>query len=233
MHEVELHLTICPWSSKHSDRVFDKWQHISLPKPAKEYLPLWHKHTPSTVDGDRTIKRCMPVTDALTSGYILPAPVDMKVYRNEQDDLRFDDSDGEFFITRHAPKQYKETHFKDNPVIKIDFPWLFKTPPGWSMLFTQPFNSDNSRLEALTAIIETDNYYNNVNCPLIVKDWKDGEVLEIPKGFPLVQAIPVKREEWKLKVKPVDWTEHLRTTVDLKNNNSAYRDKFREKKKYS
>lgn len=233
MNELELHLTICAWGSKHSDRTFNDWQHIALPKPAKDCIPSWHKNTLPENEGKPTIKRCMPVTDALTAGYILPAPVDIRVYRNEQDDLRFDDTDGEFFVTRHAPSQYTETHFKDSSVIKIDFPWLFKTPPGWSMLFTQPFNSNNSRLEALSAVIETDTYYNSVNCPIVVKDWKDGEVLEIPKGYPLVQAVPIKREDWKLSMKSVDWSEHLRTTIDLSKNKSAYRDKFREKKKYN
>jgi hypothetical protein len=233
MNQVELHLTVCEWGSKHSNRTFNSWQQIALPKPAKDYVPDWHKATPSTVDGDRTIKRCMPVTDALTAGYILPAPVDIRVCRTSDDELSFDDSDGEFFVTRHAPKQYKETHFKDSPVIKIDFPWLFKTPPGWSMLYTQPFNRDNTKLEALTAVVETDNYYNGVNCPIVVKDWEVGEILTIPKGYPLVQAVPVMREEWKLKISSVDWSEHLRTTMALSANSSAYRDKFREKKRFS
>lgn len=234
MQEIELHLTIGEWGSKHSDRVFNDWSQISIPYTCKNKLPEWHKNTQPTEQGNRTIKKCMPVTDMMSSGYILPAPFDLKVFRSEDDQILFDDKDNsEFFITRHDPTQYNKTHYSDNVILKFDFPWIFKTPPGWSMMFFAPAYRDHSKFEALSAIVETDTYYNNVNCPAQIKDWKKGEELTIAKGTPLVQAIPIKREEFKLSISHVNWKDLFSTAIDLSKNPSAYRDKFREKKKFS
>jgi len=232
--DLEVDLIITNWSSKYSDRMFDAWQHISIPKLARNSVPDWHKDTmPLDEDSNRTIKKCMPVTDAITSGYIMPAPVDMLIYTDTDNNLQFKCQYGEFFVSRHSQTQYAKTPYKDNTVLKFDFPWIFKTPPGWSMLYTQPFHRDNSKLEALSAIVETDTYYNSVNCPVQIKDWPVGEMLEIPKGYPLVQAIPFKREEWKMNMKHVDWNAHFKTTLEFVKNTSAYRDEYREKKKFS
>lgn len=234
MLELEVNLIITEWGSKHSGRVFKDWHSISIPKPAKTYLPEWHKNTmPLNENGDRTIKKCMPVTDVLTTGYILPAPVDMLIYIDDDNNVKFNCSNGEFFVSRHSPTQYANTPYSINPVLKFDFPWVFKTPPGWSMLYTQPFHRDNSKLEALSAIVETDTYYNSVNCPVQIKNWKPNEVLEIPKGYPLVQAVPVKRDEWKMTTQHIDWNAHFKTTIELVKNSSAYRDEFRQKKKFN
>ena len=234
MEEIELHLLLGEWGSKHSNRIFDNWSTISIPYAAKNKLPEWHKSTPVLNNERRTIKKCMPVTDVLTAGYILPAPVDFKMLRCENDGIQFTPSDdSEFFVTKHDPIQYDKLSWKDDAVIKFDLPWLFKTPPGWSMLYTAPAYRDHSKFEALSAIVETDTYYYNVNCPVRVKDWKVGEELVIPKGTPLVQAIPFKRQDFKLKIDHVDWKDLFDTTIDLAKNPSAYRDKFREKKKFT
>ena len=234
MEQIDLHLTIGQWKSKHSSRIFEDWAAISIPFPAKNKLPEWHKSTPVLNNEQRTIKKCMPVTDMLTAGYLLPAPVDIRMIRSENDGIQFTPSDNsEFFVTKHDPIQYDKLSWRDNCVIKFDLPWIFKTPPGWSMLYTAPAYRDHSKLEALSAIVETDTYYNNVNCPVRVKDWKVGEELVIPKGTPLVQAIPFKREEFKLNMSQVDWREIYSTAIDLAKNPSAYRDKFRQKKKFT
>lgn len=233
MEEIELHLTIGQWKSKHSNRIFENWQHISLPFAAKNKMPEWHKNTSTINNEKRTIKKCMPVTDIITAGYLLPAPVDIRMIRCENDGIQFTpDDDSEFFVTKHDPIQYDKLSWKDDSVIKFDLPWIFKTPPGWSMMYTAPAYRDNSKLEALSAIVETDTYYNNVNCPVRVKDWKVGEELVIEKGTPLIQAIPFKRQDFKLKMSHVDWKKIYSTAIDLSQNASAYRDKFREKKKF-
>ena len=233
MLQIELHLTIGEWGSKHSNRVFNDWAQISIPFPAKNSMPEWHKHTTPTEEGNRTIKKCMPVTDIMSSGYLLPAPFDIRVYRSEDDEILFNDTDNsEFFVTRHDPTQYNKAPYSEEVILKLDFPWIFKTPPGWSMMFCAPAHRDTSKIEALSAMVETDTYYNNVNCPVRVKDWKMGEELVIPKGTPLVQAIPFKREEFKLSMSHVNWKDLFTTAVDLSKNPSAYRDKFREKKKF-
>ena len=234
MLDIELHLTIGDWGSKHSDRIFRDWSHIGLPYVAKNKIPDWHKNTSPTNNNNRTIKKCMPVTDMITAGYILPAPVDFKMYLTDDGGIKFDPNDNsEFFITRHDPIQYSQAPYCNDIILKFDFPWIFKTPPGWSMMYIAPAHRDNSRYEALSAIIETDTYYNSSSCPVRVKNWKAGEELVIPKGYPLVQAIPFKREDFKLSMSHVNWSNLFSTAIDLSKNPSAYRDKFREKKRFN
>lgn len=234
MLEVSIELALHEWSSKHSDRVFNDWGSISIPKPAKNCVPEWFKETMQLAEGHKSIKACMPVTDVLTSGYMLPAPVDISVYRSDEDDLMFDDNtNGEFFVTRHAPRQYSKSPYSDDVILKFDFPWAIETPEGYSMLFMSPAHSDNSKLEALTAITETDRYYNTISCPVRVKDWKIGEVLYIAKGTPIVQAIPIKREEWKMNISYANHGKLVKTVAEFSNNTSAYKDVYRQKKKFT
>lgn len=234
MLEVSVELSIHEWSSKHSDRLFNDWSSISIPRPAKNCVPDWFKDTMQMNEGHKSIKSCMPVTDVLTSGYMLPAPVDIKVYRSDKDELKFDDTtDGEFFVTRHAPRQYSKAPYSNDIILKFDFPWAIQTPQGYSMMYMPPAHSDNSKLEALTAITETDQYYNSISCPVRVKDWKIGEVLYIPKGTPIVQAIPIKREEWKMNISYANHGKLIKTVTELSKNTSAYKDVYREKKKFT
>lgn len=233
MPTLSIELTIGDWHSKHSDRIFSNWQTISLPKSAKNTIPDWFKNTMRMVEGNRSIKACMPVTDVFTAGYILPAPVDIRMYRDDDNNLKFDSSDAEFFVTRHAPEQYSDAPYSDDVIIKFDFPWALLTPPGYSMLYMPPVHRDNTKIEALPAVVETDQYYNTVSCPVRVKDWKPGEMLILSKGYPVVQAFPFLREEWKMKTDYANTGKMIKTAAEFTDNPSLYKDKYREKKKFN
>jgi hypothetical protein len=70
---------------------------LDQPVPASKMLPKWYINTESYVGGKKstngsgssnaTIKRCMPVFDALTSGYIIT--LDTDVYVSVKDDKQF------------------------------------------------------------------------------------------------------------------------------------------------
>lgn len=59
------------------------------PEPASKNIPQWYKDMDSYMSGEKvpdgnggttgTIKRCMPVFDAINSGYIIKTPVDVYV----------------------------------------------------------------------------------------------------------------------------------------------------------
>ena len=68
------------------------------PKPAVKEVPEWYKNTPEYIgkqvkkvsnDGNtpHTIKKCIPVFDAITAGYILYTQVDIQV--SQADDLPY------------------------------------------------------------------------------------------------------------------------------------------------
>lgn len=62
---------------------------LEQPQPASKFIPDWYKNMESYVDGSKkpigdgvspaTIKRCMPVFDAMVAGYIIVSPADVYV----------------------------------------------------------------------------------------------------------------------------------------------------------
>ena len=63
------------------------------PKPASKYVPDWHKELESYIGKEKkpngsggtsaTIKRCMPVFDAIAVGYIITSYVDIYVSQTD------------------------------------------------------------------------------------------------------------------------------------------------------
>jgi len=84
-------------------------------------------------------------------------------------------------------------------------PWIIKTPPGYSSLITQPFNNTNyphPQIKTFTGLVNTDTYFNPITYFFHVKAPFTGI---IKKGTPLVQVVPIKREEWQHTVTPIEW----------------------------
>ena len=169
---------------------------LDLPKPALSVVPDWYKKTLPYLDADKknpTIKKCMPVFDAITSGYIIECPVDIFVYI--QDGIqKFKWSD--FPLISYHPLEQAPLHpdAKNIPYPKWNNPWQISTPEGYSTLFVQPFHRD-SIFTVLPAIVDTDRYTQPVNFPFVVNDSSFEGVIK--KGTPVVQVIPFKRDEWE------------------------------------
>ena len=73
-------------------------------------------------------------------------------------------------------------------------PYAIATPPGYSVLFTQPMHRE-SVFTILDGIVDTDNYNVPVNFPFVLNDVKWEGI--IPAGTPMAQLIPFKRESWE------------------------------------
>ncbi len=192
------------------------------PIPAAKKLPEWYKSIPRYIGGKKkpstnpdetkgTIKTCMPVLDTITSGYLILSSADVFIEKNEQ---------GKFYswanyelITFHGqeqitgyPKLEKKMGMENVP--KFTNPWIVQTPKGYSCLFITPFHHDLP-FTILPAIVDTDTYFNAVNFPFLPDP--DFEGL-IPKGTPIAQVVPFKRDSWEMSV------EHLHESKDLQNN---------------
>ena len=97
--------------------------------------------------------------------------------------------------------------------LKFINPWIVQTPPGYSCLFTSPLNHMETRLKILDGVVDTDEYYNNVNTPFV---WTGGDgEFNIPKGTPLIQIIPFKRETYSVEYAAVDETRRVQTINTL------------------
>jgi hypothetical protein len=177
------------------------------PKPGVKEVPEWYRETPEYlggqgkkfIDGNKTphtVKKCVPVFDAITAGYILYTQVDVQV--TQQDGLPFYIWSDQNVIDFH-PIEQAPLHPARNeaPYPKWNNPYAISTPPGYSTLFVQPFHRE-SVFTILPGVVDTDAYKAPVNFPFVLNDVKWEGV--IPAGTPMAQVIPFKRESWEHKI---------------------------------
>jgi hypothetical protein len=176
------------------------------PKPAVKEIPEWYIETPEYRDNGKriwvnnliphTVKKCMPVFDAITAGYILYTQADTQVH--QQDGRPFYTYRDQHAISFH-PIEQAPLHPARNeaPYPKWNNPYAITTPPGYSVLFTQPMHRE-SVFTIFEGIVDTDQYKAPVHLPFVLKDTKWEGI--IPAGTPMAQVIPFKRESWAHKI---------------------------------
>jgi hypothetical protein len=179
---------------------------LEQPKPSSKLLPDWYKNMDSYISKEKkpvgdgtttaTIKRCIPVLDAITAGYIIESPADVWVSKKEEGQW-FEWAD--FGLISFHPIEQAPEHpsIKPFPYPKWANPWAIKTPKGYSTLFVQPFHRE-SVFTILPGIVDTDIYTAAVNFPFVIND-PNFEGL-IPKGTPIAQVIPFKRDSWNMQI---------------------------------
>tara|TARA_S200002703_G_scaffold120677_1_gene106512 strand:+ start:1181 stop:1885 length:705 start_codon:yes stop_codon:yes gene_type:complete len=185
---------------------------IEHPKPSLSHIPLEYKKMENHIDNkikQRTVKKCIPFLDSLTCGYIIPFPMDLHFsYDKEKKQALFELPDipsyfnNSFEVEFHGDFQIsnelKHIHRTIEGVFKFQNPWTVTTPPGYSCIFTQPFNR-NLPFKIIDGIVDTDKFPFSVNFPFY---WTNS--IDIPftlkAGSPMALVIPFKRDSWKMKV---------------------------------
>lgn len=217
------------------------------PKPASKIIPEWYKNLDSYVGhGKRpsgrgettaTAKRCMPIFDAICSGYIISTYADVYVSQKiNEDGVQFPFYEWPTLepISFHGKAQLPEHPYDTGH--KIEYPkwgnaWAIKTPPGYSCLFIPPAHRETP-IMVLPGIVDTDNYSAPVNFPFVLKDPNmDGL---IPAGTPIVQVIPFKRDDWEMSFGTnKDYEEQVKITLKLKTMFfDSYKKQFRQGKNF-
>jgi hypothetical protein len=183
------------------------------PVPMKKAVPNWYKNAPTELgpktalwfnrnqsQSNGTIRKCMPVLDYLTSGYVLKTQSEILI-----SSLTKEDEPQEIFW-RHASKDSETVShhpYDQCPVkiqdekktyIKFRCGYIIRTPPGYSCLFYQSPYFLNEGIELFPAIVDTDLYDGEIFFPGFVT--KNYEHIEIPPGTPMVTVFPFKRENW-------------------------------------
>lgn len=227
-------------------------QIFGVPEPAKKSLPEWYLNTnrlyqkSDKINGlnylnanatNTTIKSCMPFFDALSAGYFWKLPVDLELRKVENDisiKWRYG-SDG--FIETHHRDQFENMPLpfpsKNSSVFKFKFEYKIKTPKGYSTLFTHPFNSHDLPFRTFSGIVDTDTYPVSVQFPFVIhSDFGDHAI--IPKGTPIIQFIPFKRDSWEHEVENYDeiQNEKAKYTLFSKIQNS-YKSQFWQRKTFN
>lgn len=177
-------------------------------KKASECIPEWWKMLSSTFksndhDKDLTLKSCVPFTDALMTGYVIVLAHDLNVKYNQESKTMEISSSFEYLkenFGRH-PKDQADTmpvavEYVDDLIYKWASNYLIKTPEGYSTLFVHPLNAPYLPFYTLSGVVDTDKYFMPVLFPFLMKNNYDGV---IPKGTPIVQIIPIKRDRWNFK----------------------------------
>lgn len=187
-------------------------ENLDSPKPASQFVPDWYKNTESYIGGEKkpiqganssaTIKRCMPVFDAITAGYIITTPVDIFISQQKDEQgnkYPYYEYPSLNAIQFHPIEQAPLHPHKGNHIIypKWINPWSIKTPKGYSVLIVQPFHRE-SPFTILPGIVDTDAYTNPVNFPFVLNNINYEGI--IPAGTPVAQIIPFKRENWKFQI---------------------------------
>jgi len=191
--------------------IFTKMQNVDdkyIPVAASEYLPNWYKKTDSYQGNKKdidyngqinaTIKKCIPVFDVLTAGYIIPTYCDLLIKKADNGGIVYLSSypnSIQFHSTAQAPYH---PYMNQHPYPKWINPWSIKTPPGYSCLFLPPVHGGNNFFTIAEGFVDTDNYSAPVNFPFILNDINFEGL--IPAGTPMAQVIPIKRDNWKIEI---------------------------------
>lgn len=212
------------------------------PVPASQVIPEWYKKLDTYIGKEKqpsgdgktlaTIKKCMPVFDAITSGYILFTYADVWISQQEGQPYYEWPSLGpiQFHPIHQAPTHpNRGGHNISYP--KWINPWSIKTEPGYSTMFVQPFHRE-SIFTILPGVVDTDKYTAPVNFPFALNDARYKGI--IPAGTPMAQVIPIKRDSWKMEFGSEKELERQNKTALLLRSKffDSYKTLFRQNKEY-
>ena len=195
--------------------IIDDAESLYNPVPAGKLIPEWYKNAKSYLNNEKkpsidqafvTIKKCVPVFDSMTAGYLILLGRDIYCEQTETGPFfhwrtEGDEESGKV-LTQHA--EFQVQGHPDNTSghqLKIENQWMIKTDPGYSCLIIPPMHRDN-QIVVLSGIVDTDKYYEKINLPFNLKNDKFEGMIEA--GTPIAQIIPFKRESYKMKVVPLD-----------------------------
>jgi hypothetical protein len=222
----------------------NKGDNLEPPILAENNLPEWYKKIFSYIDNKKsklsingipfttsTIKKCMPIFDTLTSGYLL----------NTWSDITIENVNGvityhitEPILAEHNIQQapnHPAVHKQDDIIAKFMNNWGIKTPEGYSCLFIAPVHRENP-ISILTGIVDTDTYYLPVHLPFTLTNRDFTGV--IPKGTPIAQIIPFKRTEWNARYESINQEENEKINDKLYTSDfNVYKNNFWSPKHYS
>lgn len=222
--------------------------YIEKPYPAIKNMPDWLGNVPPYYTGQKsvdvycdptsTIKKCMPVIDCMSAGYHIPLPCDVWVsHITDEEGRRGIDLKWSLphlkIAEIHNEKQLINYPFDrqyEDMVFKWLNLWTLRTPKGWSCLFVPPQYHENIPFKCFSALVDTDKFPIPVNFPFFLKKGFEGL---IPKGTPIIQVIPFKRQKFTASFKRdassllAEWFKAKTTFFDV------YKKFFREKKEFN
>lgn len=217
------------------------------PVPAKDEIPDWFKKAAPYIGGvkqayadDRgftsaTIKKCMPVFDSISAGYILYTPADLEITNVDGGKFfKWPDKDLVSFHDATQVPHHPLSPNNNNPLPKWNNPWVVQTPEGYSSLFITPMHRP-SVFQLFEGVVDTDSYLAPVQFPFMLKD--PGWHGTIPAGTPMAQVIPFKRDSFKMEtLQSQDMKDNTLNRVHARLKSTffnGYKDRFWHRKEFN
>lgn len=190
------------------------------PEPAIKHVPEWYKslalygttndekylNPVNHIGTDGTLvatKKCIPFFDALTAGYYYLLEDDLYV---DLDETGFPTVSWKGDVLLIDKRPTMEVPVPDNcHQLHFGFRmnWYYRTPPGYSVLVTHPMNRYDLPFYTLSGIVDSDKWGLPVFFTFFLQKNFQGV---IPKGTPIMQFIPFKRDNWELSIDNSDKT---------------------------
>lgn len=223
---------------------------VPKPSPTFKHVPDWYKHQPGSVNeeqafangaGGATIKKCMPVFDMMTAGYVLGFPCDIFIDATDPNKLKWSTPQPmrqviPDVVSHHSFEQYSHYPIDQTQYHKELFRilpyWSVGTPKGYSAMFMHPIHRDELPFWSFGGFVDTDGFISDGHFSMLIK--KDFKGV-IKQGTPFIQIIPIQRESWEMEL--VDASEASKILqkqrVNVRANFvNAYKNKFRSKKEF-
>jgi len=188
---------------------------LPRPVPAKGALPTWLQqmaprvHSSVHQRGIRTVKQCPPFVDAMTHGFVILLPCDVRV---EAGQFSWDwplpglsvRNHPRAPLSFHVPEQIAGSplaHGRQSAV-KFNSFWTIELEPGWSLMAAHPINRDDLPFRLVTGLVDADRFNEvGINFPAV---WIDPDFSGVlPRGTPIAQCYPVPREAPTLVCEPM------------------------------
>lgn len=185
------------------------------PRPASTNIPEWYKslakhgtsnsekflHPVNYIGADGALvatKQCPPFLDAMTAGYHYILEDDLHVEIDDETGKPILWWETDNMMLDHRPTielPVPEGHHPIHYGFKMS--WYYETPPGYSVLITHPMNRYDLPFTVQSGIVESDIWGLPVFIAFFLKQGFRGV---IPKGTPLFQIMPFKRDNWQMEI---------------------------------
>ena len=155
-----------------------------------------------------TMKYCPGVFDFTNCGYIVPFFCDMIFYVGEDRTITWNIPEWmpPATVSIHEKEQMDScpiAHGKNTgeAILKVNSPWYWETPKGWSTLITKPFYNYANDFDICPGIIDSDlDNLSNHQLNAFLRFNVIGEEIVFRAGQPLMQLIPFERQNTKLTI---------------------------------
>jgi len=208
--------------------ICDVYPIVSAKKTEKSWWKIMKTHYDIFLSSERsefkgiasTIKYCPGIYDFTNYGYIVPAWQDFQFLVDDDGQVKWTVPDSMADLKNihyHGGEQIDTCPILGDTslfVLKLISPWFISTPKGTSIIICKPFYHYSNDFDVCPGILDSD-IDNNKDINAFIRFNVKNKIIHIKAGQPLIQFIPFKRTNWKLKHLEIDKKFKYMTEYDV------------------